>query len=261
MAHLKIEDNEVLHKIIDFQSCIIEGRSMKALLRANIDFFLEKSGADIITIYMHEHGKVNPEYILEKDKHFTHLLKKYILNKNNFKWEKFVENCDKHFTSGVHYDEITDLYEMFRGFISKKKCNEFTNELHMKKGVMTPIYDSTNKTKLGYICFIFCSDHDAEREKIKTVHDTLQTLLRPLYDTKYNSFYNRCIRIDQNMEQLTAQEKKIVKIVLTGKSYAQTAQLLDISINTLKTHMKNIFNKFNVSSKVELANKFHAPPQ
>ena len=103
---MKIQDNEILHKIIDFQSCIIEGRNMKTLLRANIDFFLEKSGADIITIYMHEDGNVNPEYILEKDKLFTRLLKKYVLKKKFFKWNAFVENCDKHFSNGRNYDEI-----------------------------------------------------------------------------------------------------------------------------------------------------------
>ena len=253
---MKIEDNEVLHKIIDFQSCIIEGRNIKALLRSDVDFFLEKSGADIIVIYMHEHGKVNPEYILEKGNNFKHLLKKYILDKVNFKWEKLVNNCDIHFSSTLKYDEITDLYQMFKGFISKKNSDIFTNQLEMKKGVMMPIYDFKNKNKLGYTCYIFRSESKVKKENIKTVQSAFQTLLRPLYDTKYDSIYNKCIRIDQNMDLLTIQEKKIVKIVLTGRTYVETAEILDISINTLKTHMKNIFNKYNVSSKVELTNKF-----
>lgn len=253
---MKIEDNEVLHKIIELQSCVIEGRNIKALLRTNIDFFLEKSGADIIVIYMHEHGKVNPEFILENGNQFKHLLKKYILDKINFKWEKFVDNCDKHFMMGLKYDEITDLYQMFKGFISKKNSDTFTSELGMKKGVMMPIYDFKDKTKLGYTCFLFCSATEIEKEKIKVIHSTFQTLLRPLYDTKYDSIYNKCIRIDQNMDLLTDQEKKIIKIVLTGRTYVETAEILNISINTLKTHMKNIFNKYNVNSKVELTNKF-----
>ena len=94
------------------------------------------------------------------------------------------------------------------------------------------------------------------KDNIKTVQTALQTLLRPLYDTKNDSIYNKCIRIDQNMDILTPQEKKIIKIVLTGRTYVEIAEILDISINTLKTHMKNIFNKYNVTSKVELTNKF-----
>ena len=254
---MKIEDNEVLHKIIDFQSCVIEGRDIKVLLRANIDFFLEKSGADVITVYMHEHGKVKPEYILDKEKHFTHLIKKYLLSKKSFKWDKLVENCDKHFSTNRDYDEITHLYEIFRGFLSMKDADAFTNQLGMKKGTMMPIYDFKNRTKLGYICFIFLSDRDVDTEKIKTVQQLIQTLLRPLYDTELNSVYTKCVRIDQAMEILTPQEKKIVKIVLKGKSNVEAAKMLNISINTLKTHMKNIFNKYNVNSKVELSNKFH----
>ena len=252
---MKIEDYEILHKIIDFQSCIIEGRNIKALLRNDVDFFLEKSGADIIVIYMHEHGKVNPEYILEKDNHFKHLLKKYILDKVNFKWEKFVDNCDKHFGT-LNYDEITDFYQMFKGFITKKNSESFTRELEMEKGVMIPIYDFKNKTKLGYTCYVFRPGSIVDKKRIKAVQNAFQTLLRPLYDTRYDSIYNKCIRIDQNMDILTPQEKRIMKIVLTGRTYVETAEILDISINTLKTHMKNIFNKYNVNSKVELTNKF-----
>ena len=43
---INIKDPEILHKIIEFQSCIIEGRNIKGLLRQNIDFFLEKSQVD-----------------------------------------------------------------------------------------------------------------------------------------------------------------------------------------------------------------------
>lgn len=253
---MQIEDNEVLHKIIELQGCIIEGRNIKALLRSEVDFFLDKSGADHIVIYMHEHGKVNPEYILEKEKLFSRLVKKYVLNVVNFKWDKFVENCDKHFVSSLKYDEITDLYEMFKGFISKEKAKSFSKELKMEKGVMFPIYDLKNHTKIGYTCFIFCSSSKVSKKNIEITQTVLQTLLRPLYDTKQNSIYTKSIQIDQHMDMLTPQEKKIVHIILTGKSYAETAKTLHISINTLKTHMKNIFNKYSVNSKIELANQF-----
>lgn len=254
---MDIEDTELLHKIIEFQSCIIEGRSLKALLHVNNDFFLEKSGADIIVIYMHEHEKVNPEYILQRDKLFSHLLQKYVLNKNNFKWNLLVQNCDNHFSSGLKYDKITDLYEIFKGFISKKNANTFTDQLEMKNAVMMPLYDFKNKTKLGYICYIFQTDRNAEIEKIQIVQNALQTLLRPLYDKAKNSVYNNYIRIDEQMKLLTSQEKKIVKRVLKGNSYPEIAASLSISINTLKTHMKNIFNKYNVNSKIELYNKLN----
>ncbi len=40
---MEIEDKQILHKIIDLLSCIVEGRGMKSLLHTNIDFFLKRA--------------------------------------------------------------------------------------------------------------------------------------------------------------------------------------------------------------------------
>jgi len=254
---IQINDPDILHKIIELQACIIEGRTVKAILHKNNHYFLEQSGADFITIYMHEHEMVNPEYVLEKDKLLSHLLKKYIFNKKNFRWDKFVANCDKHFASGLKHDKITEMYQLFRGFINKRESASFTEELEMKSAIMMPIFAYDNKDMIGYACFISQSDTDMDMEKLKTVKCMLGALLRPLYDRERNTLYSKCIRIDEEMRFLTTQEKKIVKVVLTGASYVSVAKTMSISINTLKTHMKNIFNKSNVSSKIELFNKYN----
>ncbi len=254
---MEIEDKQILHKIIDFQSCIIEGRSMKVLLRTNTDFFLEKSGADIISIYMHADENVKLKYILERNRHLAHLFKKYIPNTNNLKWEKFVVNLDKHFLKGVKYIMTTDLCKLYKGFLSKKDAQSFTNELNMKSSVMMPIYSFDHKSKLGYVCFLFLEDKKPDMEKLKMVKKSFQTLLRPLYNKESNALYSKFVRVDENMDMLTEQERKIVKIVVKGASYPEVAKLLNISNNTIKTHMKNIFNKYCVTSKVELLNKLH----
>jgi len=49
-----------------------------------------------------------------------------------------------------------------------------------------------------------------------------------------HSIINVCI--DEEMNILSKQEKKIVKKVLKGHSYVETAEELNISINTLNTH-------------------------
>jgi len=257
VCNMEIEDKQLLNKIIDLQSSIIEGKNIKDLLDTNIDFFLEKSAADVISIYMHEHGKVKLEYILERDRHLAHLFKKYILDKNNLKWEKFVENLDKHFLESMEFKITTDLYKLFKGFLNKKDAQSFTSELNMKSSVMMPLYSVDRKTNLGYVCFLFQEDKKPDLEKLKMVQRSFQTLLRPLYNKVSNTIYNKCVRVDENMGILTTQERKIVKIVLKGLSYDQTAETLNISINTMKTHMKNIFYKYNVNSKVELFNKCH----
>lgn len=254
---MEIEDKQILHKIIELQSCMIQGKNIKALLHKNIDFYLGKSGADIITVYMHEDAHVNVNYILERHRLFAHLLKKYVLDKNNFKWDKFVENCDKHFASQINYDKITHLYQIFKGFLSKKKSEKFTNELGMKSAIMMPMYHYDKREIIGYVCFFFLSDIETDIEELEAIKTSLQILLQPLYDQENNIFYTKCVRIDENMKLLTSQEKKIVRQVLEGLPYPEIAAILGISINTLKTHMKNIFNKYNVNSKIELYNKLN----
>ena len=254
---LTIKDTKILHKIIDLQACIIEGKTVKNILQENKHYFLEQSAADFITVYMHEHDSLKPEFILEKENLLSYLLNKYIFNKKNFKWEKFVANCTKLLTSGMKYAKFTERYPLFKGHLSKRESISFIGELQMKNGIIMPLLAFQNKEVIGYVCFIFQSDIDPDIEKVEQVKTMLGTILRPLYDKESHTLYQKCIRIDEDMNFLTHQEKKIVTEVLTGATYTDIAQALNISINTLKTHMKNIFNKSNVSSKIELFNKYY----
>jgi len=254
---MKIENRQILQKIIDLQACIIQGKDIKALLHKNIDFYLENSGADIITIYIHDEGHVNVDYILERQNLFAHLVKKYILNKKNFKWENFVQNCDHHFLTVKQHDKVADLYQVFKGFLSKRESTSFSEELNMRNAVMVPMFHYDKKEIIGYVCYFFQTDTPIDIGKLEEVKTSFQILLSPLYDTEHTTFYTKCVRIDEDMKILTSQEKKIVKKVLEGMTYPDISSELYISINTLKTHMKNIFNKYNVNSKIELSNKLN----
>lgn len=63
------------------------------------------------------------------------------------------------------------------------------------------------------------------------------------------------VQVDDQMQRLTQKEKEITQLVVLGKPYKVIAEKLGISINTLKTHMKNVFSKYGVSSKIELHNR------
>jgi DNA-binding NarL/FixJ family response regulator len=52
-------------------------------------------------------------------------------------------------------------------------------------------------------------------------------------------------------EPLSDREKDILKCNLEGKEYAQIAEELFLSKHTVRQHMKNIYRKLHVSSKVE----------
>ncbi|MFZ1261372.1 MAG: response regulator transcription factor [Chitinophagaceae bacterium] len=50
---------------------------------------------------------------------------------------------------------------------------------------------------------------------------------------------------------LTTQEKKVLKLLVEGKSYKLIAQELFISVDTVKTHIRNIYAKLQVHSGTE----------
>jgi len=61
---------------------------------------------------------------------------------------------------------------------------------------------------------------------------------------------------DLNQSGLTEREKEILKLLIKGNSYKEIAGMLFISIETLNSHIKNIYRKLNVHSRSELAAKF-----
>lgn len=56
--------------------------------------------------------------------------------------------------------------------------------------------------------------------------------------------------------KLTEREKEIMVLLLKGRTYKMIADELFLSENTVKTHIKNIYSKFNIQSKSELIKIF-----
>lgn len=54
--------------------------------------------------------------------------------------------------------------------------------------------------------------------------------------------------------QLTEREREITMLLLKGRTYKIIAGELSLSENTVKTHIKNIYSKFNIKSRMELVN-------
>jgi DNA-binding NarL/FixJ family response regulator len=55
--------------------------------------------------------------------------------------------------------------------------------------------------------------------------------------------------------RLTARETEILSRLVDGKSYKMIAEVLGISLQTVKTHLKNIYDKLHVHSQTEAVSK------
>lgn len=62
----------------------------------------------------------------------------------------------------------------------------------------------------------------------------------------------------QELEQfkLTKREKEILQLLIDGKAYKNIADTCNISLQTLFTHTRNIYNKLNIHSRAEIAARF-----
>lgn len=55
--------------------------------------------------------------------------------------------------------------------------------------------------------------------------------------------------------KLTARERQVLEIMVTGSSTEKTAETMNISVATLRVHVKNIYKKLNINNKMDLARK------
>jgi ATP/maltotriose-dependent transcriptional regulator MalT len=54
---------------------------------------------------------------------------------------------------------------------------------------------------------------------------------------------------DPELDQLTTREQEVMRLLARGYAYKEIASELFISVNTLKTHLKQIYRKLDVTSR------------
>lgn len=62
-------------------------------------------------------------------------------------------------------------------------------------------------------------------------------------------------RIEENEYPLSEREKEVLDLLVKGHSYKMVAYDLDISLDTVRTHVKRIYDKLQVNSKSEAISK------
>ena len=62
-------------------------------------------------------------------------------------------------------------------------------------------------------------------------------------------------RVERALGELTEREREVMQLVVEGRPNKLIADALDISVRTVEVHRARVFEKMNVKSAVELANK------
>ena len=149
--------------------------------------------------------------------------------------------------------------------LALRKPNFAILDIHLGTGltgidVAEVIHD---KYQIPYIFLTSFSDQDtmqAAQEQgpygyiVKPFQDkTLITTITTAWYTFQRMHQKSSIREHKRLEDLTKQEKIICQHLLDGLSYRQICTALFISMNTLKFHIKNIYQKMDVSGRSELS--------
>lgn len=72
-----------------------------------------------------------------------------------------------------------------------------------------------------------------------------------------SSFKNYFQHQKNRINNLSEKELEVVKLLVKGDRYANIADALGMSINTVRFHIKNIYKKHNIHNKTVLSRYFH----
>lgn len=61
----------------------------------------------------------------------------------------------------------------------------------------------------------------------------------------------------KGMERLSARERQVLEQLAKGHRYKEIADGMHLSIETVRTHIRNLYDKLQVSSRTDALNKFH----
>lgn len=250
----EMTDIELLKKTIHILSCVIHGHSIRALLRKDTRFFSKATNADLLSIYIQKDKGHKIDFLSDKKHLFCSLMNRYGFNRHSPNFTDVGNEIVNYFSYSKPYKEVTDLYVLLKGTVTKKKCMQMSEEIMFNKALFFPLQLHNGK-KIGFVAYFYTRNNTPDMKKLSEVSGLIQGVIEPLYDTVTSTFYTKCAQVDSEMSRLTGKEKEIVQRVLRGMTYKEIAEDLRISINTLKSHIKNIFSKYGVNSKIELNNK------
>jgi len=242
-------------KIIDIQCQLIKGHSFQAIMKANTEFIYGITNASIMAICINHQQQLSIDFLGTSKKQLLLLLKKHNIQAQSL----MIDDLLTHYHSDLLANkrqalEINSLEKVFDGLLNKVQYQQLESELGFSTSFAYPLYTAKGD-HIGYALYFYLNNHCPHVNNLQPMTDFLQRIILPLYDRHTQTFYSKCIRTVNQPLHLTPTEKRIIRKLLAAKTYNTIADEMYVSINTIKTHMKHIFEKFEINSKIELFNK------
>jgi DNA-binding NarL/FixJ family response regulator len=134
------------------------------------------------------------------------------------------------------------------------------NKIHQTQFMVCTIHDDNDTVfealKSGASGYLLKDPVTAE-EILRAIRDLYNggSPMSPFIARKVIGSFQKPMINDVN-SLLSLREKEVLELVAQGLLYKEIALRLTISTETVKKHLKNIYNKLHVQNKVEAINKF-----
>jgi two-component system, NarL family, response regulator LiaR len=115
------------------------------------------------------------------------------------------------------------------------------------------IFEALKCGASGYIL----KDPVTAEEIIKAIHDLYNggSPMSPFIARKVIGSFQKPVVNDEN-STLSIREKEVLELLSKGLLYKEIAERMGITHETVKKHLKNIYQKLHVQNKIEALNKF-----
>lgn len=114
-----------------------------------------------------------------------------------------------------------------------------------------PIFDRDGSVKHVFEIIIQITDKKKDEKRRRKYIESLEETLRELNATG-NIDHGKSAAEDQDIP-LTLREQEVIKLITRGFSNREIADILCISSDTVKTHVRNIFSKLGVTDRTQAA--------
>jgi DNA-binding NarL/FixJ family response regulator len=81
------------------------------------------------------------------------------------------------------------------------------------------------------------------------------SIFSPAVARKLVDFFQKDQAVQQNEYHLTPKEKELLQHLVDGKSYKMIADAMLVSLETVKSHVKNVYRKLHVNNNAEAVSK------
>ncbi len=198
--------------------------------------------------------------IVEDDAVFREGIRKYLVSQENINCDITVDSIES-LVKSLNEETIIDIILMdirlpgMSGVSGVKMIKELYPEVEI---IMLTVYTNPDKIfdslRNGAVGYLLKDTSLTELKKTIEIVHSGGSSMSPEIARMVIERFNNSGKIDPD-NNLTPKEKQVISCLEEGLSYKMIGEKLQISVDTVRFHIKNIYRKLHVNRKTDLIKK------